>query len=1278
MATQKYQLKKFGPLTERRDYSKTTHELSTPNLLAVQRKTFNEFLTNGLEKTIETIYPITSTSGKTRIHFLRKTLKFVTPVEQRKDKEKRLALAKKKNNSKTALKFSNEIEQMPKNEYGWLKQHKQKGSTYEAKIQSILIRINEENPVDSDLQQLKDIELDKIMDKAQTKIRIANHETGEIIDTIDIALLIKNTDDLTKDAKSKAEAKKAKNYGIIANEVLFGAVPLMTEGGTFLINGSEKVIVSQLIRSPGAYYGLRVRNQQGGDDLFNKLEILPQLGSWIEIFHRVTGNSIDWVKIRLDKNKRVPISVFLRVMGITKETIVNLFGESQVLYNTFAKDKFTTEDEALEGLHRVIRKGDRITDESKRNLISNLLFNEKRYNLSKTGRYMINRKLNLVERLRNSILAEDVKTTTGKVLFAAGTPLSNEDAIEIQKALNSGMIETVGIPNITPEVYGVQINDNPELAERTKIAIVKAYPTKKWMDAGKPALNVIANDPKTTENHIVVSDLVAAISYYFNIMEGLGTDDDADSLINKRIVNVGELLQNQFKIGLTKMEKNAKERMSSKEVDKITPKNITNNKPIYNQFKAFFNSSQLSQFMDQINPLAEISNKRRITSLGPGGLNRDTAQFDVRDVHPTHYGRICPIETPEGPNIGLILNFANYSRINDLGFVETPYFPVKNGVVVTTPTYLSAVQEKGKSFAQSTVTLDKDGRITDEHVTVRKNHNYTIISGKDVDYIDVSSKQVSSVAAACIPFLENDDANRTLMGSNMQRQAVPLLKAEAPFVATGIESEIAKYSAMNVRSTKDGEITFVDSTEIKVKHGSKTKTYNLRTFERSNQGTVISQKPIVKVGQKVKEGEILTDGSSFDSGELSIGKNVLVAFSTWNGFNYEDAIIISERLVKKDVYTSLHIEEYSLQFRKSKAGDDELTTELPNVSSNAKRFLDERGIVSIGSDVSAGDILVGRISPKGEENSTPEEKLIAAIFSQRSKNLKDTSLKVKHGQGGTVINVEILSRDNGDKLEDGVDKIVKVYIAQKRKIKVGDKMAGRHGNKGVISRVLPVEDMPHLPDGTPLDIMLNPLGVPSRMNIGQVLELHLGMAARELGVKFVSPIFDGIKFDDINSALEEANLPTSGKFKLTDPITGKKFDNEVSVGVMYMLKLSHMIDDKMHARSVGPYSLITQQPLGGKSQNGGQRFGEMETWAIESYGATNILQELLTYKSDNIDGRNKVYNSLATGAPVPKAGMPESFNVLAYELRGLGLKLEVEIDNDKQYNEQDTIEGEVE
>ena len=703
--------------------------------------------------------------------------------------------------------------------------------------------------------------------------------------------------------------------------------------------------------------------------------------------------------------------------------------------------------------------------------------------------------------------------------------------------------------------------------------------------------------------------------------------------------------------------------MASKEIDKITLKNVTNNKPVYNQFKSFFNSSRLSQFMDQINPLSEISNKRRITSLGPGGLNRETAQFEVRDVHPTHYGRICPIETPEGPNIGLILNLAVYARINEYGFLETPYFRVNNGVVdYSKPVYLVASEEYGFTFAQSTVTVDEKNRITNPTVTVRKNHDFLIVKKEEVDFIDVSSRQITSIAASAIPFLENDDANRALMGSNMQRQAVSLLEAEAPIVGTGIEGSIASFSAGNLKAKKEGQVVFVDSTKIKIKSEGSDEiiVYNLRQFEKSNQGTIIHQKPIVKLGDVVKKDDILTDGSSFKDGEMALGKNLLVAFSTWNGYNFEDAIIINERLVKDDVLTSIHIEEQTIQFRTSKTGNDILTKEVPNASTTSKRFLDENGIVVVGSEVSAGDILVGRASPKGEYNPTPEEKLMAAIFgSARDANLQDTSLKVKHGQAGTVIKVEILSRDQGDILEDGIDKIVKVFIAQKRKIKVGDKLSGRHGNKGVISVILPEEDMPYLEDGTPVDICLNPQGVPSRMNLGQILELHLGYAGKKLGVKFACPSFDGVKIENIQSILKEANLPVSGKQKLFNPINGEVVDNDVAVGVMYMLKLSHMVDDKMHARSVGPYSLITQQPLGGKSQNGGQRFGEMETWAIEAHGATNILQELLTYKSDNISGRNKLYNALVTGSPLPTAGTPESFNVLAYELRGLSIKLEV-------------------
>ena len=1072
--------------------------------------------------------------------------------------------------------------------------------------------------------------------------------------------------------KQKSMSHNVKIYGTLRkideetaevkdSEVLFGEIPLMTSGGTFIINGSEKVIVSQLLRSPGAYYGLNVRTNKSSDgELFNRLEMFPKMGMWIDIYHRVTGSTTDFVKVSLDKNKAVSISIFLRALGMTKETIVDLFGNLPVIQASLKKDNKATEAEALEMMHTILRKGDRITAESKRNLFSNLMFNKRRYNLSKTGRYMLNRKLNLVERLADTVLAENLKTTDGTVLYKAGTPIDFKLAKEIQNQFDSKVLKTKFIPDISYEVYASALDLNPKLKRRNKMIVVKVNKTMKDYEEKIQATKVIGSDPHGKEEHLLISDIIAAVSYYFNLSEGLGMDDDPDSLVNKRVVSVGELLQNQFQIGLTKIERNAKERMSAREPEKVTPKNITNNKAVFNQFKAFFNSSQLSQFMDQMNPLAEIANKRRITSLGPGGLNRETASFEVRDVHTSHYGRICPIESPEGPNIGLILNFANYSRINDLGFIETPYFKIENGVVNATPVYLTAFQEKGYTFAQSTVSLDAKGKITDKTVTVRKDSEYIIVKGSEVDYIDVSSKQMTSIASSCIPFLENDDANRALMGANMQRQAVPLLRAEAPYVATGVEADIAKWSAGNIRSTIDGVVSYVDSEIIKVKGNSKTKTYQMRIMERSNQGSVISQKPLVKLGDKIKKNQILTDGSSFDKGELAIGKNVVVAFSTWNGYNYEDAVIMSERLVKDDVYTSIHIEEKTIQFRKSKAGDDELTSEIPNVSNASKRHLDENGIVRIGSEVLPGDILVGRVSPKGEDNPTPEEKLIAAIFSRRNKNNKDTSLKVKHGHSGTVIDVQVLSRENGDKLQDNLEMIVRVFVAQKRKIKPGDKMAGRHGNKGVISTILPVEDMPHLADGTPVDIMLNPQGVPSRMNIGQVLEMHLGIAAKELNVKFISPIFDGISFKEIGSILKEAKLPEEGKFDLHDPITGMKFDNKVTVGVMYMIKLAHMVDDKMHARSVGPYSLITQQPLGGKSQNGGQRFGEMETWAVESYGATNILQELLTYKSDNIEGRNRVYNSLANGAPLPTPGTPESFNVLAYELRGLGLKLGVE------------------
>ncbi|AAT27767.1 DNA-directed RNA polymerase subunit beta [[Mycoplasma] mobile] len=1168
----KHKLRKFGPVTERRDYSQTNRTWETFDFLETQKKSFKWFIDEGINQALNDIYPIHSNNGKVIIEYVNNSAK---------------------------------LEYKTDNEYKILAEARQKGTTYSGILKAKL-----------------------------TKTIV---ETGEIETA----------------------------------EVLYGDVPIMTSGGTFLINGSEKIIVSQLIRSPGAYFGLKVRNKQA-DDLFNKLEIIPKLGSWIEISHRVTGNTTDTVKVKIDKHKAVSLVTFLRAMGMKKETIQNLFGshstlegENPILKETLNKEKFKTEDDALEYLYSVIWRGNnRITAESKSNLLSNILFNPRRYNLSKTGRYMLNRKLSLVDRIIGTYLAEDLFSAKGtknaKLVFAKGTLITREIAEKIQDSFKNNIFNLIPIPDVSSDIYAAQLETNPKLAERIRVISLNIYPNKTWMEQNTNPIIVIANDPNSTELHLLASDLVAIVSYYFNLVDRVGQDDDPDSLINKRIVGVGELLENQFKIGLSKLEKNAKERMSAKEIEKITPKNITNSKPVYNQFKTFFNSSKLSQFMDQVNPLAEISNKRRVTSLGPGGLNRETAQFEVRDVHSTHYGRICPIETPEGPNIGLILNFATYAKVNDFGFIQSPYFKVNDGIIdYEKPIFLTAAEEIDKKFAQSTVSVDKDGKITTQNITVRQNHDYLIVSPSEVDYIDISSKQMTSIAAAAIPFLENNDANRALMGSNMQRQAIPLLEAEAPLVATGIEADIAKFSVSNLIVKEEGEVSYVDGTKIKVKSkNDKSKTYYLKNFEHSNQGTLLSQKPIVKLGDKVEIGDLLTDASSFKDGEMALGKNVMIAFSTWNGYNYEDAIVISERLVKDDVFTSVHIEDQTIQFRTSKAGSDKLTREIPNVSNFSKRNLDEEGIVKVGSEVVAGDILVGRVSPKGEENPSPEEKLLAAIFQKKPSTDKDTSLKVKHGHAGTVLDVQVLSRASGDVLEDSVEKIVKVSIAQKRKIKVGDKMAGRHGNKGVISIVAPVEDMPHLEDGTVIDIILNPQGVPSRMNIGQVLELHLGMAAKTLSTKFVSPGFDGLKFGTIQEILKEAKLPENGKFTLIDPMTGEKFDNKVSVGIMYMLKLSHMVDDKMHARSIGPYSLITQQPLGGKSQNGGQRFGEMETWALEAHGASNILQEILTYKSDNIEGRKGLYNSLATGNKIPAPGTPESFNVLSYELRGLSIKLE--------------------
>lgn len=1165
----KYRIKKFGPITKRRDYSNTVNDFKVLDLLKITKESYKKFLEKDIDEIINDIYPIESNNKKIKIEFIKKRLEF------------------------------------PKNEHIAVKEAKQKSKNYSIKLYGTLRKIN--------------------------------NETGE----------------------SQSQ------------EVLFCEIPYMTNGGTFIINGIQKVIISQLVKSPGVYYQKEAR-MSSKESLYNIASLNPFLGSWLKIFHNVTSKNIDVIKLKIDKSKNIKLNTLLRAFGLTKEGIINLFGLTKELEVTFKKenDKLITENDSLEYVYQLLHPGDRITEEGKKELFANLFFNKKRYNLSNIGRYTLNRKLNLIDRLVDCILAEDLVTKTGTVLFKKNTLINLDMAKEIQKAFDNKTVEWTRIPDITPAIYGKQI-DTPigkKLKKRLFVPIVKVYPNALWAEKGK-VIKVIGNDSTSTEQHLLMPDLIAIISYYFGLIYNIGFADDEDSLVNKRVRVVGELLKNQLRIGFARMLTNARERLAAKNIDNITPKNITNNKPINSQIKLFFNSSKLSHFMDQMNPLSEMSNKRRISALPPGIVSsRENVPFSIRNVHSTHYGRICPIESPEGPNIGLVLNFATHAQIDEYGFIQTPYFKVENTKVIPKVVYLTAIEEINKKIAQSHVKI-KDGKLVGDNITIRTNSEYVQVPASEVEYIDVASNQFTSIAASAIPFLENDDANRALMGANMQRQAVPLIQAESPLVATGIECEIAKYSASNLTSNEDGEIVYVDADTIKLKNkNNKIVKYNLRTFERSNQGSVITQKPIVKVGQKIKKGDLLVDGPSFKNGELSIGKNILVAFSTWNGYNYEDAIVLSERLFKKDVFTSIHIETYSIQFHKLKIGDDKLTSSLPNVSNHAKRFLDSNGIVTIGSEVRAGDVLVGRVSPKGETNQSPEEKLIAAIFSERNKNVKDTSLKVSYGKGGTVIDVEILSRENGDKLDDGIDKIVKVYIAQKRKIKVGDKMAGRHGNKGVVSIVLPEEDMPHLPDGTPVDMLLNPLGVPSRMNIGQVLELHLGIAAKTLKTNFVTQNFDGLTREDIIDVMNEAKLPKNGKFTLIDPISGNEIDQPVALGYMYMIKLSHMVDDKMHARSVGPYSLISQQPLGGKSQNGGQRFGEMETWAIESYGATNILQEMLTYKSDDIFGRNRLYNAIANDIALPQPGIPESFNVLSYELRGLCLKPEELVDNDDENN----------
>ncbi len=1074
------------------------------------------------------------------------------------------------------------------------------------------------------------------------------------------------------------------------SEVYMGDFPLMTESGTFIINGAERAIVSQLVRSPGAYFGMT--HNVTGKKLFTST-IIPGRGAWLE--YETDQNDLFFV--RIDKNRKIPISTLIRALGVSTDTdIRDFFGYDDRIEATLEKDNSKNSDEALIEIYKKLRPGEPPTLQSAQSHIEGMFFDERRYDLSRVGRYKYNKKLAISDRLRGFRLAQPIiNELTGEIIAEEGEFMTKERALEVEQAgakiayvevegleepvkvISNQMVDIKGyLPGYTDEeLKSVGINEH---VRYTVLMDVLSEMEGMEKEEGLAYLESKADVliPKT----IIVDDILASINYLNCLANGVGSADDIDHLGNRRIRSVGELLQNQFRVGFSRMERVIRERMTlqAQDSENITPQALINTKPVIAAVREFFGSSPLSQFMDQNNPLAELTHKRRLSALGPGGLSRDRAGFDVRDVHYSHYGRMCPIETPEGPNIGLISYLATFARINEYGFIEAPFRPIdkETGVVLETFEYMTADVEDEYTVVQANEQLDEENRFVRNKVNARHRGEFLEIDPSRADYMDVSPKMVVSVATALIPFLENDDANRALMGANMQRQAVPLLKCEAPFVGTGMEYKAATDSGVCVLAKAAGTVTYVSADRVDVMtDDSRLDTYNLIKFMRSNQGTCINQKPVVKVGERVEENQVIADGPATSKGEISLGKNALIGFMTWEGYNYEDAVLINEKLVRDDVYTSIHIEKYELEARDTKLGPEEITRDIPNVGEDALKDLDERGIIRVGAEVHAGDILVGKVTPKGETELTAEERLLRAIFGDKAREVRDTSLRVPHGEYGIVVNVEEFTKENSDELSPGVNKVVRCYIAQKRKIQVGDKMAGRHGNKGVVSRVLPQEDMPFLSDGTPLDIVLNPLGVPSRMNIGQVLEVHLGFACREKGWKIMTPVFDGAHEEDIRAALEEANISTTGKSVLYDGRTGDRFDNEVTVGVMYYLKLHHLVDDKMHARSIGPYSLVTQQPLGGKAQFGGQRFGEMEVWALEAYGAAYTLQEILTVKSDDVVGRVKTYEAIVNGENVPQAGIPESFKVLVKELQSLGLDVKVLDGEDQEIDLKQNIDA---
>ena len=1108
------------------------------------------------------------------------------------------------------------------------------------------------------------------------------------------------------------------------NEVFMGEFPLMTESGTFVINGAERAIVSQLVRSPGAYFGTDDRN---GKEFWTST-IIPNRGAWLE--YETDMNDTDVIYVRIDKNRRFPLTTFIRALGAFTETglsanheITDVLGEDERLFATLEKDTANNTESALIEVYKKLRPGEPATIDGSKNHLQQLLFDARRYEISRVGRYKYNKKLSIAARIEGRVLAAPVADPmTGEVLFDAGARLTKEDAALIQnkgvstvtisitdnegntrdfKVLSSGMVDLKNYvsDSVYNEVYAKGVN------EWVSFKVLKEILENAEGDEAITAA-IIENADMLVSKHVTVDDILATVNYFIGLPYGVGNIDDIDHLGNRRIRSVGELLQNQFRIGLSRMERSIREKMTlqAQDVEAATPLSLINARPVSAAIKEFFGSSPLSQFMDQTNPLSELTHKRRLSALGPGGLSRDRASFEVRDVHYSHYGRMCPIETPEGPNIGLISYLATFAKINEYGFIEAPFRRVDKatGKVLDEVCYMTADEEDAYIVAQANEPLNEDGTFKNATVTARYRDRFMEVENKRADFMDVSPKMVVSVATAMIPFLENDDTNRALMGSNMQKQAVPLLKTENPYVGTGMEYKAAVDSGVVVLAKEDGVVTRVSADKITIKQtNGEIAEYNLIKFLRSNHGTCINQRPIVSEGQQIKKGEVIADGPATCNGEISLGKNALIGFMTWEGYNYEDAVLINERLVRDDVYTSIHIEEFELEARDTKLGPEEITRDIPNVGEDALKDLDERGIIRVGAEVRSGDILVGKVTPKGETELTAEERLLRAIFGEKAREVRDTSLRVPHGEYGTVVDVKVFSRENASELSPGVNLVVRCYIAQKRKISVGDKMAGRHGNKGVVSRILPSEDMPYLKDGTPLDIVLNPLGVPSRMNIGQVLEVHLGYAAAALGWKVCTPVFDGAHEKDIVECFKKANcihdeyvdradMPLDsgyiadesridGKFTLYDGRTGEKFDNPVTVGYMYYLKLHHLVDDKIHARSTGPYSLVTQQPLGGKAQFGGQRFGEMEVWALEAYGAAYTLQEILTVKSDDVVGRVKTYEAIVKGQNVPEPGIPESFKVLIKELQSLALDVKV-LDKDggeidlKQTFEDDEID----